>query len=257
MCLVYYICTFFTSPIRGRDLIEALVLGAGHLWFLPTIFWCFAIHRLLAKWGRENVFLYLSIAFIIIYLGAVVLHFIPCLFTSLLATIARYYFFFVLGASIRYTGFDKYLTTYGEEGEKKRKNTKLNTYIVLFIVAFFILWGITMVDNYHLIGHDKIETLLDFVAAPVRALAGTLAMFTIWLRMEQNTYSDKVASIWIYLSSICFGVYAVHQFILKDIVNNHLPKIQSLVGPWLVPFALVVIGTLGSIAVVEAFKKVL
>ncbi len=82
-------------------------------------------------------------------------------------------------------------------------------------------------------------------------------MYTIWLRMDRRNYSDKVASTWIYLSSICFGVYAVHQFILIDIVGNHLPMIQSLVGVWLVPFALIVIATTVSIAIVEAFKKVL
>lgn len=240
---------FFTSPIDERDLLEALVLGEGHLWFLPTIFWCFAIHRLFAKWGREHLWTYLLIAFLSIYVGTVISYLFPSLFTALLATIARYYFFFVLGASIRYTGIDRYL--------KNKWGGRITTYTIIFIIAFFVLWGMTMVDNWHLIGHDRIEKMLDFGLSPLSALAGTLAMYTIWLRMEQCKYSDKVARTWIYLSGICFGVYAVHQFILIDLVHNHLSVIQSLVGTWLVPFALIVIATTGSIAIVEAFKKVL
>lgn len=239
---------FFTSPIDGRDLLEALVLGEGHLWFLPTIFWCFAVHRLFAKWGRAHLWTYLLMTFLFIYAGTVISYLFPSIFTALIATIARYYFFFVLGASIRYTEMDKFL---------KNRGGRLTTYTIIFIIAFFVLWGMTMFDNWHLIGNDKIEKLLDFGLAPLRALAGTLAMFAIWLRMEQCKYSDKVARTWIYLSSICFGVYAVHQFILIDLVHNHLPVIQSLVGAWLVPFVLIVIATIGSIAIVEAFKKVL
>lgn len=241
---------FFTSPIEPRDLLGALLLGKGHLWFLPTIFWCFAIHRLLAKWGREHLELYLTLSFLAIYAGIVIYHFLPNAFTYLLYRVTRYYFFFVLGASIRNTRIDNRL-----RGASAHRG--VSQYTILFALLFLVLWGVSMVDNWHLVGDNNIERLIDFAVSPICALMGTLAMYTTWLLMERYGYSFRVSRAWVYLSSISFGVYVVHQFILVEVVDNHLLQLQFLVGAWAIPFTLIIIGALGSIAVVEAFKKVL
>lgn len=241
---------FFTSPIEARGLLDALLLGKGHLWFLPTIFWCFAIHRLLAKWGREHLELYLILSFLAIYVGTAICHLLPGTFTYLCCRVTRYYFFFVLGASIRNTRIDNRL-----RGASAHRGVR--QYTILFALLFLVLWGISMLDNWHLVGDSNIERLIDFAVSPICALMGTLAMYTTWLLMERYSYSFRVSRTWVYLSSISFGVYVVHQFILVEVVDNHLLQLQSFVGAWTIPFTLIIIGALGSIAVVEAFKKVL
>lgn len=241
---------FFTSPIEPSDLLGALLLGKGHLWFLPTIFWCFAIHRLLAKWGHKHLELYLILSFLAIYAGTVIYHLLPGAFTYLLCRVSRYYFFFVLGASIRNTRIDNRL-----RGASAHRGAR--QYTILFALLFLLLWVVSMFDNWHLVGDNNIERLIDFAGSPICALMGTLAMYTTWLLMERYSYSFRVARAWVYLSSISFGVYVVHQFILVEVVDNHLLQLQSLVGAWAIPFTLVIIGALGSIAVVETFKKVL
>lgn len=241
---------FFTSPIEPSDLLGALLLGKGHIWFLPTIFWCFAIHRLLAKWGHEHLELYLILAFLAVYAGAVIYHLLPDAFTYLLCRVTRYYFFFVLGASIRNTRIDNRL-----RGALPHRGVQ--RYTILFALLFLVLWGVSMLDNWHLVGDNNIDKLIDYAVSPVCALMGTLAMYTSWLLMERYSYSFRVARAWVYLSSISFGVYVVHQFILVEVVDNHLLQLQSLVRAWAIPFTLIIIGVLGSIAVVEAFKKVL
>lgn len=241
---------FFTSPIEARGLLDALLLGKEHLWFLPTIFWCFAIHRLLAKWGREHLELYLTLSFLAIYAGTVTYHLLPGAFNYLLCRVTRYYFFFVLGASIHNTRIDNCL-----RGASAHRGVL--QYTVLFALLSLTLWVVSMFDNWHLVGDNNIERLIDLAVSPICALMGTLAMYTTWLLMERYSYSFRVARAWVYLSSISFGVYVVHQFILVEVVDNHLLQLQSLVGAWAIPFTLIIIGALGSIAVVEAFKKVL
>lgn len=241
---------FFTSPVDTIDLLNALLLGEGHLWFLPTIFWCFAIHRLLSKWGREHLRLYLLFSFLAVYAGGMVYHILPSPFTFLLCRVSRYYFFFALGANIRNTKMDSRLS---EASSKKI----VRHFTLLFTSLFLGLWVVCMIDNWHLFGHNNIERLLDFTVSPLCALCGTLAMYTTWLLMEQHNHSFKFAQLWVYLSNISFGVYVVHQFILVEVVNKYLLQLQSIVGAWAIPFFLIIIGTLGSITVVEAFKKTL
>lgn len=240
----------FTAKITIIDIFEAFLLGRGHFWFLPTLFWCSVIHRLFAKWGQKYLWLYLSVTFLVIYAGVVLSYLYPCLITALFANIGRYFFFFALGASIHYTKLGEYFRNRGGD-------SKHIVYGVSFFLAFIIMWCITTFDNWYLIGQGKIEKLLDFVVDPLKALLGVLAMYTFWLHMEQYDYSSKVISFWIYLSSICFGIYVVHQFILIDLVNRHLPLIYSVVGGWFIPFVLLFIAILCSVVIVESFKRVL
>ena len=241
---------FFTSPIEPSGLLGALLLGKGHLWFLPAIFWCFAIHRLLAKWGREHLELCLILSFLAIYAGTVIYHLLPGASTYLLYRVSRYYFFFVLGASIRNTRIDNRL-----RGASASRGVQ--QYTIILVLLFLVLWAVSMIDNWHLVGDPNIERLIDFAVSPICSLVGTLAMYTTWLLMEKRQYSYRVARAWVYLSSISFGVYVVHQFILVEVVDNHLLQLQSFVGAWAIPFTLIVIAVLGSVAVIEAFKKVL
>lgn len=241
---------FFTEPIESKDVMEALLLGKGHLWFLPTIFWCFAIHRLLSKWGREHLRIYLLLSFLAIYVGTGIYHFFPTIFTYWLARVTLYYFFFVLGASIRDTQVDNHI-------RKVYAKRRGKYYILLFAFFFLGLWLIPILGNSFSLWSESVENLINFAVSPLYALAGILAMYMTWIFMERHNYPSRVVRIWVYLSSISFGVYIVHQFILVEVVDNHLLQLQSLVGIWAIPFILIVLGTLGSVALVVAFKKVL
>lgn len=241
---------YFTPLIESRDILGAIFFGRGHLWFLPTIFWCFAIHRLLSKWGHEHSVSYVVLSILSIYVGAVLYHLLPNFFTYWLCRVTSYYFYFVLGASIRNTRIDNHL-------RGASANRGVQQYSFVLVLLFLVLWAVSMIDNWHLVGDTNVERLIDFAVSPICSLVGTLAMYTTWLLMEKRQYSYRVARIWVYLSSISFGVYVVHQFILVKVVDNHLLQLQSLVGTWATPFTLIVLAVLGSVAVIEAFKKVL
>jgi hypothetical protein len=224
-CLIfgvaYYFCFYNQGGFDLSTFLLKVIGGCGHLWFLPVLFWCFVVGWFLNKY-KVNHFVSLGI---LAFISILPIPFMPLGMSNAL----HYLFYFYLG----YVGW-----IYRGVVLKYIKGSYiLGTLILyLFLVVFYQYIDSFIANKYLLFGT---RVGVDFLMA-VSGIIFSYLLVCCYISKSNFELSSKV----FYLSSVCYGIYVYHQFLLKYLY--YYTSFPMIVGEILLPwisFTLVVIAS--------------
>lgn len=215
----------------------AVVKGAGHLWFLPMLFWCFIFSFMLYKAEIKEKSKF------IILLACVAMSAVS--FPLRIDKALYYLFFFYLGLKMI-------------QNQDLCRKLCMNRYVLLSAaivwLSAFISYEI-YVPGLMISANDGIfETavkVLNKYWVFLYSFSGTMFFFLLAFRLMQNRTS--VPSYVLFLSSVSFGIYLFHQIIIE--VLYYKTSLPVLVGPYWLPWIGFLISLAGSVLLVLLVRK--
>lgn len=219
-CLIfgvaYYFCFYNQGGFDLSTFLLKVTSGCGHLWFLPVLFWCFVVGWFLNKY-KVNHFISLGI---LAFISILPIPFMPLGMSNAL----HYLFYFYLG----YVGW-----VYRSVVLKYIKGSYiLGTLILyLFLVVFYQYIDSFIANKYLLFGT---RVGVDFLIA-VFGIIFSYLLVCYYTSKPNFELSPKI----FYLSSVCYGIYVYHQFLLEYLY--YYTSFPSLVGDILLPWLSLVI----------------
>lgn len=206
--LIYYFCFQFNRPAIGSmRWFVALSSGFGHLWFLPMLFWCFLI-----IWAIDHYRLSSKVLFVALAISSLIP--VPNLPFSL-SRVFHFSFYCYLGY-ILYTNKERLL---------KRFMSVRN--IVFMWAIYFIL----VVFSNIIFSPENIY--IRNILALFTACSGIMALYLLVCKCIGKPGFQPQEWV-IKSSSVCYGVYVYHEFILK-FMYYHTPLPQIL-GTYMLPW---------------------
>lgn len=218
----YFILLFQQDSFTMLGFLNAVFDGAGHLWFLPMLFWCFLglwfIDRL--KWNE-----------LFLLVGLFGLSILPVPYLPFGLSRASSFLFFAYGGYALYKHKDSILN-------------KLCTWrIIVCLVCLYglSLWGQLSYNHLYktILGGgvgfiDKVIILVTCKAiSNIVSIFGAAALYLVVSKFtERPKFKPKQWIIW--SSSICYGVYVYHQFILRFLYFK--TSLPSFAGPYALPW---------------------
>ena len=211
----------------NRDFFKAIysiLNGAGHLWFLQMLFWCFlmgfAVYKAQIKESAKLALLAVAVCLSLIH------------FPFRIDKALYYLFFFYLGISLM-------------RNQDVCRRLSRNTGLLIVLVAVYL----TAFISYELLmpSVKLIKTYWIFTYS----LSGTLFFFFLAYRLLENRTS--VSPNIIFCSSISFGVYLFHQIILE--VIYYKTSLPVVIGPYWLPWAALAFTLISSVLLVMLFRK--
>ena len=219
-----YVVLFYDFMAEPGEAALNFLEGAGHLWFLPMLFFCFVILAVLERCNcNRKVVLFIAICFSVFYV-----------FGHLWSKVTYYFTFFLIGIYI------------GDSDFSVKPYAKLRN-ILLFLVIYLILFAIkikpTIVfGGWYMQIMDAPEGTFDNITmlmlrnamSLLTSLAG-LAFFYLLINWFIDKVNLKVTDRMMRVSGYCFGVYIYQEFILKLLYYNLgvLNTCPPLLTPWL------------------------
>lgn len=238
--IYYSLFLYETETFTLSSCLSKILLGAGHLWFLPMLFGCIVLTHLLEAFKINKVVL-----FILLFVAAI----LPFQFTVYTQCL-HYIFYYHLGKIIwRENTIKKFITTKPIIG--------LN--IVIYIMSF-ILYVNKNCDTLQywseLIKLKNITPL--FSLACINAIKITMCVSGIfsllgcilWIIEKYNIKENLSIS---YSNRICYGVYIFHQFILYYLV--YYTSMVNIIEYHVLPFILLGITLVLSVLVAHLTLK--
>lgn len=205
--IIFDIIVGWGGVIYWKSILYKIICGAGHLWYLPMLFWCFIITWFLTRLAiNEKIklagLLFFSIVAVLpmpINLN-VVFHYLP---------------FFYLGVYMYNNPYQKIDTM---------------KIIILLILFLLLLIAVTIYRDSHYEIQNGIKVVLWYVKQ-FYALLGVIGLFFICKKIGEKY---KVSSILAQFNACCFGIYIFHQFVLMILYYN--TPIPTICGSYLLPW---------------------
>lgn len=233
--IIYALLFYMHMP--SYKMVYSVMNGAGHLWFLPMLFWCFILGFLLfnsrIKDTHKLLALLASVALSIIHL-------------PLRLDKALYYlFFFYAGIFLM------------QRQDICRKLSGCNVFL-FFIAALYLL---SFVSYEMVVPSIEIPDDAFFIKTAYKllrsywiftySLSGTLFVFLLTFRLMQNR--TEVPSLIVYCSSMSFGVYVFHQFVIE--ILYYKTALPVVISPRLLPWAGLIVTLPVSLLAVLLFRR--
>ncbi len=212
--IVYVILFYNLKDYNPFRLTMAVLSGAGHMWFLPMLFWCFLGGWLLVRWNISDKIKFLFL------LSLSLMSFLPI---PLQVGRAMYYLLFF------YLGVWSY----------KRKNEILQVPLsriyltwVIFVVTFIVVQLIrrSLVFDTTLVG----KVLSYELYTSTKLIYATIGLFALFYTSLAWIQHHLVSTLCVKLSGYCFGVYLFQQFILE--LLYYKTSTPDWVGPYWLPW---------------------
>lgn len=204
----------FNEEIFSLSSLFDILNGAGHLWFLPMLFWCFCVAFYLFKLPNRYSLL---IAVLLVLFGGGYLPFG-------ISRMFYYLIYFILGG-VCYSS---------------KLNMKKFSYIRLtaLIFGFLFFFGIEnlMKENMFKIleNHELLKVLINRGQVIIRVVYGCLGVVLLYILSTRLSRYDFSASPFFQLIvRLSFGIYIYHQFILVFLYRKL--NLYDFVGPYLLP----------------------
>lgn len=229
---IYLICFNWTNSMTWGGQIYYVLNGAGHMWFLPMLFWCFVALFVVEKLNIPSKYV------IILALLATVCSIVPL--PLRLSSAAYYFIFFYCGYCIQRN--DIKMSTL-----LTRNNIAISAllYLVFFVSSKLLFNSDSIVAfSEESVMHKAIFLMSHRIAVLVYSGLG-LAFIYILINYLLKKNMINVTHGMIKFSAYCFGVYIFQQFILKYIVYNGASI--SLLGSYWLPWVAFVITLLLSV----------
>ncbi len=211
---LFYYYFFYDKNAGYYYILRSVSDGCGHLWFLPMLFWCFIITYLLHRTKLSN-------SVIIPALVVVAILPVPVLPLRLSATFT-YLIFFYLGSYIQLVGKSpfKFNAMY------LLLSTILYVVLIYFLPLTKVTSQITVIKILELMTINAMRFLLGFLGISIAFVATRLFL------ANEKEVSENI----LLLSTYCFGIYVIHQFIIKYLYyysSFNFLSVNSFGIPWL------------------------
>lgn len=220
-CIVFGVIYAFlfheVDSLRLKFLYD-IVIGVGHLWFLPMLFFCFiiayCINRFSASINIDSVYILIVLAIFS------TLSTLPLPFR--LSSTLYYFFFFYLGGLV-YHYRNKFVNV-----------SKKVLIIAILIYALVFIFGTILIGRIDDITVTSIvyKIIKNFFIKSIMLIYATLGVFILYVLTLKKVCSSNfsLSKFVVYVSSMSFGIYIYHQFILeilyyKTSVPLHLGRI--------------------------------
>ena len=200
---IYYFCfNFNPDSFRVGNFVLQLFSGVGHLWFLPMLFWCFVLIWLIDTKQIISWWLFALLA---------VLSMIP-IPTQVLGLGRVFHFLFYCYAG--YMVFSKKDWIFNHLLNKKSVVLFWFAYFALVVLYFALIESLVEQFDANFIA-KAISSLISHGFKLVYSCIGVMAIYlsvNLYISKRQNFVLPRhiVAA-----SSLCYGVYVFHQFILE------------------------------------------
>lgn len=240
---ILYVLIFNDSNASIQSIAYSVLSGAGHMWFLPMLFWCFVFVYLTERFSFSKKCM---IALLPLMLLA---SFLPLPFRI---DTAMYYFPFF------YAGY--YVKKYGLEIKHSDCKSAF-ALIVCFILAFVLKINIesatqngggsrTAWGGYFALSHI-ISLIISKSIRFACAAFGVALLLTLSTKLVKHSDTSKWSFL-LKLSDCCFGVYIFQQFILILIGQT---KLSQNVNPYLYPWIAFAISLVASLLLTVFVRK--
>lgn len=230
--------SLFYFPIEAG---YSVINGAGHMWYLPMLFWCF-----LGIWLLELVKLKPKVSLLLL-LGLALVSYIPL---PLRIVSAMYYMFFF---------FCGYCLKRYEWKISRWLTPKAIIIITLLFLLSFIGISVLKLSYGPVISADELPVLRKGMYYSILKLSqivySALGLFSVFLLatylVEKKGLRLNVRLI--NLSSYCFGIYLFQQFVLKYIYYHTeiIDSVDITILPWVSFVAALLISLLFSWAMLK------
>ncbi|MCF0207272.1 MAG: acyltransferase family protein [Bacteroidales bacterium] len=235
-CLFFGVIYFFIFKFNPDDFsvlnfLYLMLSGVGHLWFLPLLLCCF-----LAIWVIDHY----RLSSLWLFIGLAILSVMPIPIKFVGGHLQRLFHFLFYC----YGGYALYL-------HKKQILGKLQKNIVIIsFVAIYI--ALTVVNIMFLNPNGFLGNLLQNTVKMLISCSGILALYLFVSKWtEQEDFKPKQ---WIIeSSSLCYGVYIFHQFILIWLYYH--TQLPTLCGTYLLPWVGLLISLSVSVIISKLFLK--
>ena len=236
---ILYSLLIYTKPFNIVSYAYDILMGLGHMWFLPMLFWCFVFSFFIFKINiKEEIKL--------IFLFCIsICSFIPL---PLRLNSAMFYLLFF------YLGF--YVINNKQKIINKLANKKglivgTLSFVLIFIVSTLLREHIYSIEATSIINKAANWSVLNFIRI-ILATTGLLLFYVlINYLIEVKQYSTPQ---WVLkLNMFSFGIYLFHQFVLKYLYyETFLPM---MFGTYWLPIVGLVIALIASIGLSNLFLK--
>lgn len=217
--LIYVGIFNFTLNGRGNSetIIDAIFNGAGHMWFLPMLFWCFIITWCLLLLKQRN--LIIAIGFVMYLIPNVNLPF-------RISVTFEYIIFFLLGY---------YTLPFRDFSQNKVYRRVIAIEWLIFISVFVI--GTIFIEYLNTIKGEAgiIERFINLEARKLLTFIYAFSgIYALYLTAVYITQGSVISRSLISIGSLCMGVYLFQQFILKYLY--YYTTLHTLIEPKCFPF---------------------
>ena len=223
---IYYLIFFYQDSHSLVHMIKRTVIGIGHLWFLPMLFWIFIMSYFIEKIRVELGFKVVCL----LLLALIPLPLIPFQITKSI----YYLFFFYLGAYV-----------YEKLKDYKWKPFHISVIALVTVSLVYLTHKYVYKDIFDGLtgnGTGVVTTIWNgglFVRAAtvIYALGGVLLIYSL-SRMCSVLLAEFIANhktTILYINSLCMGIYIYQEFILKLIYykTEFVSYIPSMLLPWI------------------------
>lgn len=236
---ILYILFFSPEEFTRTQVIVNILSGAGHMWFLPNVFWCFILMRFVSQFNLDKR---------IIFTLLCGLSLLPNPIPFGIGNACHYLIYFYLG-TILY---------------ERKVNSLLNIkrhFIIILWVVFFVstvvlrIIGRPLLMNYIDIYGIYSKLIVLFTINAIQLLimfSSSLAIYFTVVHLIKNC--DKISNVVVYASRLSFGVYICHQFILKDLYYH--TSLSNYVSPYIFPWIGFIISLVSSLFITYYLLKI-
>lgn len=209
-------------------LLLKLSSGIGHLWFLPMLFWCYVLLWVLDRYKHNEK---------LMFIGLAIMSILPMPFPLPFGLNRVFHFLFYC-----YGGYLLYKEKAWIDKFNKIKNILLLIAIYVLLIIFLHTTLVPLGWAEGLVLKDKvIMTIISNGVRFVITVSGILALFFIVTRYTNNDGFEPEKWV-IESSSLCYGVYVFHQFILLYLYyDTSLPDIFGTYWLPIVGFSITIV----------------
>ncbi|MBE6346163.1 MAG: acyltransferase [Lentimicrobiaceae bacterium] len=215
--IIYYFIFYSKSDFNFIDFVYRVTNGAGHLWFLPMLFWCFLAMWYIGKYSpnQRSTFIILSLVSIIP---------VPQLPFGL--TKCFHFLFYFYAGYLMWIYKEKLFAKIG-------KIKHIILFILIYIFLIFLNEYIKNINFSSGVFHRLIKMELLSVLKYLMTIFGILSLY-LFVYSYTRRFDFKCSNFTIHLSEVCYGVYVFHQFILVYLYyHTSLPCLLGLITPWI------------------------
>lgn len=226
---------------RDEGIIASLndiIAGAGHLWYLPCLFWCFLMQYLILK-KSWNIYLLISILILGVLFSIVPL--------PLRISRSLYYMMFFCGGGI----FWKY-----SEVIKQKCNTSRCIIAWMVFIGLFVVINLMLFETNEYRGSTNIaifKVILLVSEKILKALLGWSGIFALYLTSIIYCRKRTIGKTILKIGACGYGVYVFHQFILLYLYRY--TTLPSLTGTYLLPWIGMMITVVISVCLTLAVRQ--
>lgn len=232
-CMVFSLLyiMLFRKPMDMAipSLINGLISGTGHMWFLSMLFCCF-----IAIWLIEKINLPAKAVLPFLFICSILpVPILPLYFGHSI----HYLFYFYFGYFIQRHDF------------KIDKLFKL-LYVVLMSGAFLLLFTVVTLlhksNEFHFFGGVLVFKASLSLLATISKTIGVVLIMSI-VGLIEKTKSIELPTWVIWIGELCMGVYLCQQFILVGMYNY--TSAPTLFGPYSLPWIGLILALVGSLSI--------